>query len=167
MEIWKKISDFENYEVSNQGRVRNTNRNNRILKGSNVNGYQRVGLYSSTSGKMKLAFIHRLVAEAFIPNPNYLPQVNHKDEDKQNNCIENLEWCSALDNINYGTRNQKVAEKLGHKIGQYNLNGKLINIFSSMTDANKQTGICLSSICQCVNGKRNHAGGYVWRRLNE
>lgn len=102
---WKKIKGFENYEVSNEGEVRNV-KNGYILKQEDNGGYLRVTLY--VNGKHTHKKIHRLVAEVFIPNPENKPQVNHIDEDKTNNCVENLEWASAKENSNYGTRTQRM-----------------------------------------------------------
>ena len=115
MEEWKSIPGYEGlYEVSSYGRVRSVERCDRfnhkivskILKPNYVNsGYFRVGMYKNKTFKYYL--IHRLVAQAFIPNPDNLPQVNHKDEDKSNNRVDNLEWCSRSYNMNYGTLQQR------------------------------------------------------------
>lgn len=126
-EIWKDIKGYEKlYQVSNLGRIRSLDRiilqyngyddGERLYKGKILkpcikpNGYSQVGLWKDK--KVKWFIIHRLVAETFIPNPENKPQVNHKDENKQNNNIKNLEWCSCSYNINYGTRNDKVRFKL-------------------------------------------------------
>lgn len=108
MEKWLSIKDYEGlYEVSNLGRVRSLISNGLILKQSkDKNGYHVVSL------KRKSFRVHRLVAIAFIPNPNDLEQVNHKDEDKSNNTVHNLEWCDTKYNINYGTRNEQVRKSL-------------------------------------------------------
>ena len=114
MEEWKTIiidNEEVNYEVSSFGRVRNKKRKN-ILSVHKVSGYYKVHL--SINGKKKMCSIHRLVAIAFIPNPNNLPQINHKDEDSSNNYVQNLEWCTASYNINYGTRNQRMVEALNN-----------------------------------------------------
>ena len=107
MEEWKEVPDYEGlYEVSNTGNVRSLIKN-KIIKGFiNRCGYKLVGL--SKNGISKWFQVHRLVAQVFIPNPDNLPMVNHKDEDKNNNRVENLEWCDAKYNINYGTRLDKV-----------------------------------------------------------
>lgn len=102
MEEWKEIPGYEGlYEVSNQGNVRNVRRNTLLRLSKTNNGYKRVFLCKNG---IKTGFqVHRLVAQSFIPNPLNLPQVNHKDEDKTNNNVDNLEWCSAKYNINFGT----------------------------------------------------------------
>lgn len=112
-EIWKPVEGFEGlYEVSNLGRVKslsnNKSRKERILKPAKTkNGYLYVGL--CRNGKMKYFKVHRLVATAFIPNPEGLPEVNHKDESKSNNCVSNLEFCDRKYNINYGSHNKRAA----------------------------------------------------------
>ena len=114
MEEWKSIPGYEGlYEVSNLGRVRSVERCDRfnrkivskILKPNYVSGYLRVGMYKNKTFKYYL--IHRLVAQAFLPNPDNLPEVNHKDEDKSNNKVNNLEWCDRSYNMNYGTVQQR------------------------------------------------------------
>lgn len=104
--ITMKIKGYENYEVRPNGEVINT-KSGKILKPQkNTRGYLQVGL--SKDGTKKHFLIHRLVAEAFIPNPLNLPCVNHRDENKTNNCISNLEWCTYEYNNNYGTRTEKI-----------------------------------------------------------
>jgi hypothetical protein len=121
MELWKDIKGYEGmYQVSNYGNVRSLDRYDSIgrfktgtilSEGDNGNGYKNVQLYKDGQGRMY--YVHRLVAEAFIPNPDNLPQVNHMDEDKSNNCVTNLEWCTNEYNSNYGNHNLKLS--LAHK----------------------------------------------------
>lgn len=96
------------YQVSDDGRVFNLTVKKYMTPQDDGRGYLFIGL--SNQGKRKFFKIHRLVAQAFIPNPDNLPEVNHKDEDKHNNCVDNLEWCDVRYNRNYGTRNQKIKE---------------------------------------------------------
>ena len=107
MEKWKHIAGYEGlYLVSNLGRVRNAEK---VLKPTlNSKGYERVGLHKN--GRLKTVYVHRLVAEAFVPNPEKLPQVNHKDENKRNNHADNLEWCTPLYNNTYGKKNERANE---------------------------------------------------------
>lgn len=118
-EIWKPVVGYEGlYEVSSLGRVRSLDRydsNNHFLKGRilrlcvDTKGYLKVGL--SSNGKVKTYMVHRMVVEAFIPNPDNLPEVNHIDEDKKNNRVDNLEMCDRKYNMNYGSRMDKVRDK--------------------------------------------------------
>lgn len=128
MEIWKDVKGFEGYyEVSDLGRVRSVDRVvvdtvrncERLLKGKllvqrdNGNGYK--GVMFCKEHKIFHKYVHRLVAETFIPNPNNLPQVNHKDEDKSNNCVDNLEWCDQLYNNTYGTKVERRLNTMKNK----------------------------------------------------
>ena len=108
-EQWVTVKDYENYQVSNLGNVRNC-KTGRILKPSTVWGYLTVCLHENR--KQKTCRVHKLVAIAFIPNPNNLRCINHKDENKLNNCVNNLEWCSIEYNNNYGTRNKRISETM-------------------------------------------------------
>ena len=108
IEEWKAIPGYEGlYEVSNKGNVRNVRRNT-LLRLQKNQGYIKVWLYKNGIGTGLR--VHRLVAEAFLPNPDNLPEVNHKDEDKTNNNVDNLEWCNRKYNINYGSRKDKVRD---------------------------------------------------------
>ena len=109
-------------------------------------------------GTRKVYFIHRLVADAYIPNPDHKPQVNHKDEDKTHNYINNLEWMTAKENINYGTRTQRTFKAV------YCV--ELDKTFDSIREAERQTNISHGNISSCCKGKLNTAGGYHWRYCN-
>lgn len=105
MEVWKKINEFPNYYISNKGNVRK-GVDDKVLKTFIKNGYMSINLYNEYGCKSK--YVHRLVAEAFLENPNNYPQINHKDENRCNNVVSNLEWCTCKYNINYGERTQKM-----------------------------------------------------------
>lgn len=166
-EKWKNIVGYEGlYQISNLGNIKSLNYKNtdeeKILKTKkNRGGYLLVGLYKN--GKQKYYTVHRLVAEAFIPNPNNLPQVNHKDEDKTNNRVENLEWCSPQYNINYGNRNEKMAKSRSIPILQFNLDGEFIKKWESGTQVQKDLGFDNSSITKCCKGKLKSIYGFIWR----
>lgn len=110
-EIWKDCKGYEGkYQVSSMGRVWSVRAQKYLTGTVSASGYVYVHL-TALNGKRKKERLHRLVAIAFLDNPEELPQVNHKDENKLNNCIDNLEWCSAAYNCNYGTRNQRIVNK--------------------------------------------------------
>ena len=169
MEHWKIIDGFPNYSVSDRGNVKNNN-TNKVVKTWNLRGYKTINLYIPNSkGKYKKCQIHRLVASAFIPNPNNYPQVNHKDENKSNNNVENLEWCTSEYNNTYGTKIQRTVEhNINHpnkskQVYQYTLNGKLIATFPSVIEVHRQFGYSFGAIADCCRGKRNNNyKGYRW-----
>lgn len=180
-EIWKDVKDFEGlYQVSSLGRLKHFSRNGwNILKNTNKTGwYFNVVLHSKNANKS--VKLHRLVAETFIPNPKNLPQVNHKDMNKQNNCVENLEWCSNKQNIQHAMLNNPEFIKpmnnynkfiRPNKIAQYSLNGKFLQEFSNAKEAHDKTGVCARNILQVANKTpfnkkgaiRKQAGGYIWK----
>lgn len=158
MEVWKDIIDFPNYQVSNLGRVKSKGK---ILKSTKDNGGYLMVMISNNTG-YKTKRIHRLVAETFIPNPNNYKEVNHIDENKTNNCVDNLEWCTRKYNNNYGTRNKRISNTMKKKIGQYDKNNNLIKAYESISEASKQSEINIASISRSVNNIQKTAGGYVW-----
>ena len=150
----KNIKGYEGlYGITTEGDVWSYRRKKFLKPGVNNDGYLYINL--SKNGKYKSYTIHRLVAEAYIPNPENLPEINHKDENKTNNCLQNLEWCDHKYNINYGTRN----EKLKKPILQYDLDGNFIKEWESAADVGKKVK---SSICHCLNGDQKTAYGYKW-----
>ena len=175
MEIWKDIKEYNGlYQVSNIGRVRGLDRYARVCGGGMrlvkgrilkpmkcTNEYEEVCI--SVGRKRKVHLIHRLVAEAFIDNPNNLPQVNHKDEDIKNNNVDNLEWCTAKYNANYGTRNQRCYEKVIKKaVRMCDLAGNEICTFDSIKLASREMHIYDSQIIRVCKGRNKTAGGFLW-----
>ncbi len=192
-EIWKDIEGYEGlYQVSNLGRVKSLNykrtgKEKILIYRKHKNGYIYIGLCKD--GIVKSFRVHRLVAKTFISNPNNYEEVNHKDEDKSNNCVENLEWCNPKYNANYGNRNEKVRKKLKDYKRTREHQEKMIEsskkvhckkiicittgeTFDSIRDAGRKMKIHNSSITQCCRGKRKSAGKHpitkeklVWKYL--
>lgn len=181
-ETWKDVASYEGlYQVSDLGHVRSLRHEKALIlkPGSSGKGYLNVRL--CRDGKVKALYIHRLVAEAFIPNPLNLPQVNHKDEDKTNNAVNNLEWCTAEYNLTYGTRQTRTTKpkeritkpkerttpklKGGYAkaVLQYDKSGNLVKEWSSAVEVQRQTGFPQSSISKCCRGKLKSTHGYVWK----
>ena len=170
-EIWKDIQGYEGlYQVSNLGNVKNKiqpylKQEKIYKKFSNSNGYLFVGLRKDKKRKFK--YIHRLVAEAFIPNPNNLLQINHKDENKQNNCVNNLEWCTNKYNQNYGTIKERKKNsykiKNNYLIAQYDKNMSLIKFHNSFREIERKLKYDHCAISRCCKNKQKTSYGYVWR----
>lgn len=167
-EEWRDIAGYEGkYQVSNLGRVKSLNYNNtckeRCLEpNKNSLGYLQVILCKN--GKRDSHSIHRLVAEAFIPNPNNLPQVNHKDENPSNDMVDNLEWCDRKYNINYGTAIERMLKRRNGPRKERPVicveNGV---VYPSSQEASRQTGVHQGNIISCCQGRYKSAGGYHWK----
>lgn len=167
MEVWKPLVGYENqYEISSFGRVRSLLFDgNTILKHDIAKGYHRVTLFKN--GKRNRKMVHILVAKTFIPNPCDKPCVNHIDENKDNNTVENLEWCTPKENCNHGNRNRTISRKVSKPVAQLSKDGETIKIWDSMTEASNTLGIALSEISACTRNYHKTAGGYKWRYTNE
>lgn len=163
METFKDILGYEElYQVSNLGRIKSLKfgKEKLLSPAFDKDGYLYVCLCKN--GEKKRYFIHRLVAQAFLPNPNNYPEVNHIDENKLNNNVDNLEWCDRKYNINYGTRTEKCSKQ----VGQYDLSGNLIKVWKSGWEIERQLGYSSSNISACCLGKYKTSHGYIWKYIN-
>ena len=181
IEIWRPVAGYEGfYEVSNFGRIRSVDRivrtkccsskmsHGRVLTQNGCSDYCTVTLCKD--GNKITKPVHRIVAIAFVDNPDCLPMVNHKDENKRNNAAVNLEWCDSSYNATYGTAidraRPKMSEAKKKPVAQY-LHGELIATYRSINDASGITGVDPGHIGHCCNGKRKNAGGYQWEFVKE
>lgn len=177
-EVWKDIQGYDSYQVSSDGSVRN------ILTGRTLKPYERKGyhlVYLYNSGRRKCFLLHRVVALAFIPNPNCYPEINHKDENPLNNCVENLEWCTPEYNCNYGGHNEKIRnansgvknhfygkkhnddarrKMRDAKLGKPSKRMKPVVVngveYCSMSECANALGVSTSHIHNIMNGKRKN-----------
>ena len=159
----KKISNFPNYLISKQGQVYSTKTNKIKIAEINQNGYCRIELLNE-NGKKKF-YIHRLVAEAYIPNPNNYNQVNHKDLNKHNNNIDNLEWCNESMNMKHNADNKPENSRKIIQLDPLD-ETKIIGTYNSIKEASEKTKINNTSIIHCCSGKYNKAGNYKWKYAN-
>lgn len=178
-EVWRSVVGYMDlYEVSNLGRVRSLDRiqynpvaatHQTLHPGHIMNGvvshrgYRMVGL-RDVNGKRKNCSVHRLVAMAFIPNPNNLPWVNHKNYNQLDNRVENLEWCTEYDNVHYGRADQirQAHQPKNKAVLQFSLDGKLLGKYINITSAARAVETTRANIRNCCNGIFKQAAGYKW-----
>lgn len=174
-EIWKDIPGWEGlYQVSTMGNIVSLNYNHTGLRKPRIaridkGGYSYVTLYRN--GTTKTMKVHRLVAITFIPNPNNLPQINHRDENKLNNNIENLEWCDFSYNNKYGSRPRKVLDaykrngcsKAERPVVKIDKSGTIIEEFISISEAARAVGVRRESLRDAVLGKSKTCADYIWK----
>ena len=172
IERWCEIKGYEGkYEVSDMGNIRIAKSHIPIKLQASWAGYIRVSLWKN--GNQKKYSVHRLVAEAFIPNPKGKPQVNHIDENKANNNVSNLQWVTNLENMRHGTcRERQILHQLNRKdlsrpVGCYDDYGNLLKVYPSRKEASRQTGINISCIQDSIKCRRPHGGKYIWRDYEE
>lgn len=167
MEVWKDIKGYEGiYQVSSFGRVKKLTQEDsdetRILSQTKQqNGYLYVSLYEN--GKVLKRTVHRLVADAFIPNKDDFPCVNHKDENKQNNMVENLEWCTHKHNSNYGSAIKRSSSKRSKKVRCLDTG----IVFNSIKEASELCGIDPRRISDVIKGKRKNKAYLRWEYVDE
>lgn len=182
-EMWKDIKGYEGlYQVSNTGKIRSLGRTVEIIdkNGRKVTrvypskilryardkrGYCRTSL--TLNGKSTTLIVHRIVAQTFIPNLDNKPQVNHIDGNKENNNVKNLEWCTAKENtkkaFEIGLKKKGKDVHNSKPVYQFDMNMNFIRKYETITEASKETKILHSGISRCCTGKRNQAGGFIWR----
>lgn len=189
IEEWRIIKETNNkYSVSNLGNVKRNEhytivrptsqhpngakmfyKEREVKKYICKEGYEIVHLQVEKETRITKK-VHRLVAEAFIPNPNKYDQINHKDENKSNNHVCNLEWCNAQYNANYGTRKDKLSKTSGIQVAQYDLYGNLIKIWDSVSQASKafntKTTTCIRRVCKGIPGRKTYKG-YIWKYVDK
>lgn len=164
-EIWKDIEEYEGenykgrYRISNLGNVYSYHINKNLSSGTHKDGYKFVIL--SKNGKKKYALVHRLVAMAFIPNPNNLPFINHKDENPLNCCVDNLEWCTPLYNATYNNAHIKRGKNLSYKVYAYNENCDLVGTYSSTKEIAKEFNMSDSNVPAVCNSDYKTFNGLV------
>ena len=172
MEIWRNIKGYKGYEglyqVSNEGRIKSLERvvirkngipctvKETIIKPQTISGGH-LGFTLSKNGVQKLIPIHQAVARAFLPNPNRYTLVHHKNHNPTDNRVENLEWMQKSDH--QALHNSKNKTKI---VYQYTLDGKLVNVWNSLSDASKQLGITIMGISACCNNRLKTYKGYIW-----
>ena len=169
-ELWRPLSEYKGIKVSSLGRIRkaaNKRRKERILTEfpKDRDGYYRCSV-QKLDGTWTSQPVHRLVAKAFIPNPDNLPMVNHKDENKTNNCVSNLEWCTNRYNLSYGTARQRIFETIerngGYKVRpiiQKDLEGNIVKKWNSATEAARELGTdCSKILVACHKSYK----GFLW-----
>lgn len=190
-ELWKDVTGYEGlYQVSNLGRVRSLDHETEVVRGGSTliiskkgkvlsptkrkHGYLGVMLYGKGGHKkrgFKTFSVHRLVAEAFVENPNGYDEVNHIDECKQNNRADNLEWCDRKYNTNFGTTQQRRAKKITNdprrskRVAQMDMQGNVLRKFPSLAEVERQLGFNKSLICNCCKHPQRYANayGYKWK----
>ena len=173
-EEWRDVVGYEGlYQVSSEGRVKSLERKvpkgygertvkERILKPKTDRyGYLNVGLYAG--GKRKMLTVHRLVCQAFHENTSNKPQINHINEIKTDNRASNLEWATARENSNFGTRNERMRKALSKPVGQYKLDGQLIKVWQSANEVQRRTGFARGNISKAANGNYKTAYGFRWK----
>ena len=155
---------YEGFEVSNLGRIlslnyRNTGKAELMTPSENTDGYFKINLRKN--GETKTCYVHRLIAQTFIPNPENKPEINHIDEDKTNNRVDNLEWKWHKDNINHGTHNERSAKTRSKPVLQFSLTGEFIREWESTMECGRN-GFNQGAVAACCRGELKQYKGFLW-----
>ncbi|MDD7754502.1 MAG: NUMOD4 domain-containing protein [Clostridiales bacterium] len=157
---WREVKEYSNYEVNQLGEIRHKKRQKILKPRDNNGGYQYVNF--KINGKNTNFAVHRIVANAFIPNPNGYTEVNHKDYNKKNNCVDNLEWVSSSQNKQHSYLKQENKKSRGKAVNQYTKGGIFLKTFDSVSDAAKELGCCVAAISNCCLGRTKTSQGFRW-----
>ena len=158
---WRTVQECDKYEVNQFGEIRHKKRKQVLAPRINKGGYGYVAFV--IDGERKNFAIHRIVANAFIPNPTEATEVNHKDYNKLNNCADNLEWVTSSENKTHAYK--KIENKIvrGKPVEQYTKTGEYIKTFDSVSDAAKEMNCCIAAISNCCLGRSKTSMGFQWR----
>lgn len=168
-EIWQDIPGYEGlYQASTYGRIiglPKTTTQSGLIKAyatGKKKQYLAVKLFKGSKNSRKSFYIHRLIAETFIPSPKKLPYINHIDENPSNNSVDNLEWCTAVYNNNFGTHNARMAASKSKAVLQFDMDGIFVKRFSSARDVERMTGYSQANISACCRNEWKQAYGFKW-----
>lgn len=156
---WREVKEYNHYEVNQFGEIRHRIRK-KILKPRINNGYQYVNF--KINEKNINFSVHRIVANAFIPNPNGYTEVNHKDYNRSNNCVDNLEWVSSSQNKYHAFLKEENKKSRGKAVNQYTKEGMLIKTFDTITEAAQALGCCVAAISNCCLRRTKTSQGFLW-----
>ena len=158
---WRTTCESDKYEVNSKGEIRHKIRQQILSPRKNSGGYGYVCFI--VNGKRKNFAIHRIVANAFIPNPNGYLEVNHKDHDRLNNCVDNLEWVDSSQNKQHAYLKVENHASRGKPVNQYDKNGNFIKTFSTISEAAKEVGCVVGAISNCCLRRTKTSMGFQWR----
>ena len=158
---WRTVEEYDHYEVNQYGDIRHKQRKRILKPRNNKGGYLYVNF--KINGKNINFAVHRIVANAFIPNPNGYTEVNHKDYDKNNNCVNNLEWVTSSDNKRHAYKLEENKKSRGKKVKQYTKDGNYIKTFDSLSLAAKEFNCSVCAISNCCLGRSKSSQGFLWR----
>lgn len=157
---WREVKEYNHYEVNQFGQIRHKKRQQILKPRSNSGGYQYVNF--KINGKNTNFAVHRIVANAFIPNPNGYTEINHKDYDKTNNCVDNLEWVTSSQNKQHAFLKEENKNSRGKSVSQFTKDGTFIKTFPSVSAAAAELGCCVAAISNCCLGRTKTSKGFRW-----